>query len=503
MKNPIILLLLIAFSFFHSYAQNEHIFLNTDKSICYAGDTLWFRGFIVNDKPNYKSSTNLYVELYDVNNHLIERKLFPIIEDISYGQLQMPILTGNYWIRAFTLQAATEGIQSITVRPDSAVGFTYRTFKPTSLAEKIPFNITFENDSCIILVPDSIHFNYAISVTHMAYKKTTSLLSIPVSKGFAFHFDTSYINIKAKISQRLHQKMPEIVTIFTKDSITSPPQLFQPDSTGRININNLFFFDSAAIQYRVNLQKNTNKPNMSFEQVREELPTFSPPNVSLYLTDSIPRDAPFSQELENIIKDKKIRNLKPVIIKAKWNDRNLALNKNYVRSKEFEAIEQFSFDLRNPINTGGTYTVMDYLQRELPQGWARYYLPIPECWRGIDIYIDEKKVDPEFAKRRPLSEFAYAKAYQSLHPPCACLVLYTRKGEDLRSLPSSMNTLPISGYSRSLTWTTPDLITYHWNPFVTSSTYKFKIPAKAFRIAIVGNTADGEPIQFSKVVQVP
>jgi hypothetical protein len=125
----------------------------------------------------------------------------------------------------------------------------------------------------------------------------------------------------------------------------------------------------------------------------------------------------------------KIKKLKEVTVKARWQDRHLALNKQYVVKDEFRAIEHFTFDLRDPINPGREYFVLDFLNRELPPEWqSRSLLSCP----GVQYFIDEVEVSAAYVASRPLSEFAYAKIFQDLHPPCPAVVLYTRKGDDLR-----------------------------------------------------------------------
>lgn len=125
----------------------------------------------------------------------------------------------------------------------------------------------------------------------------------------------------------------------------------------------------------------------------------------------------------------KIKKLKEVTVKARWADRHLALNKRYVVKDEFRAIEHFTFDLRDPINPGREYYVLDFLNKELPPGWQAHTLL--SC-AGVQYFIDEEEVSAIYVAHRPLSEFAYAKVFQDLHPPCPAVVLYTKKGEDLR-----------------------------------------------------------------------
>lgn len=125
----------------------------------------------------------------------------------------------------------------------------------------------------------------------------------------------------------------------------------------------------------------------------------------------------------------KVKKLKEVTVKARWKDRHLALNKKYVIKDEFKAIEHYTFDLRDPINPGREYFVIDFLNKELPPRWQTSSLL--SCSAGVQYFIDEVEVSPAMAASRPLSDFAYAKVFQDLHPPCPAIVLYTRKGEDL------------------------------------------------------------------------
>jgi hypothetical protein len=126
----------------------------------------------------------------------------------------------------------------------------------------------------------------------------------------------------------------------------------------------------------------------------------------------------------------KTRKLREVTVKARWQDRHLALNKQYVVKDEFRAIEHYTFDLRDPINPGRLYYVVEFLNRELPPNWRNSSLL--SCSAGVQYFIDEVEVSAAIVESRPLSDFAYAKVFQDLHPPCPAIVLYTRKGRDVK-----------------------------------------------------------------------
>lgn len=191
------------------------------------------------------------------------------------------------------------------------------------------------------------------------------------------------------------------------------------------------------------------------------------------------------------------KTLKTVEVKSKWKDRHLALDKKYVLSDEFKPIEHYTFDLRNPMNTGSIYFVLEYLNRELPPNWQSSTLS--GCRQGIQCYVDEQPMSIEIVAKMPLRDFAYAKIYQDLHPPCPSICLYRRKGEDLNPSDATSKVLAVRGYSKPMVWTQPDAITWLWNPEITSQNYHFSPPPKAFKILIIGKSGDGSPILFEGI----
>lgn len=82
----------------------ENIYLHLDKSICLAGDTIWFKGYILEGNTLSKNSTSLNVEFFDKRGYLIYTRVFPIYSGITFGQLEIPDHTTPdiYYIRAYT-----------------------------------------------------------------------------------------------------------------------------------------------------------------------------------------------------------------------------------------------------------------------------------------------------------------------------------------------------------------------------------------------------------------
>ena len=82
----------------------EKIYMLTDKPFYLAGDQIWFTSTVFNGFSLSEISTNFFVELYDRNKKLIERKRLPIYNGQVSGSLTLPkdLQEDVYFIRAYT-----------------------------------------------------------------------------------------------------------------------------------------------------------------------------------------------------------------------------------------------------------------------------------------------------------------------------------------------------------------------------------------------------------------
>lgn len=82
----------------------QKIHLHLDREIYVAGETAWFKAYLVSDYLPDTISTTLYVELLSNDAVIINRKVLPVILGASTGQIEIPdsLVTGSYFIRAFT-----------------------------------------------------------------------------------------------------------------------------------------------------------------------------------------------------------------------------------------------------------------------------------------------------------------------------------------------------------------------------------------------------------------
>ncbi len=105
---PVLLLMIgiLSFGYINAYCQppNERTHIQCDKQLCQAGDTIWWKGYIIAGNHFSRNSTNLHVELFSDSKQLIDRELFPIINGQSIGQMTLPdsLPPGIYWLRFFT-----------------------------------------------------------------------------------------------------------------------------------------------------------------------------------------------------------------------------------------------------------------------------------------------------------------------------------------------------------------------------------------------------------------
>ncbi|MFC6267407.1 hypothetical protein [Frigoriflavimonas asaccharolytica] len=119
LKNLSLLLFLFSTIFCNSFAQNspeeaiskfseeypqEKIHLLLNKKSFIAGESIFFKGMIVDGFKPSLISTSLFVELYDKNKKLISRKTVPILLGEALGNIQIAadMKEDVYFLRAYT-----------------------------------------------------------------------------------------------------------------------------------------------------------------------------------------------------------------------------------------------------------------------------------------------------------------------------------------------------------------------------------------------------------------
>lgn len=83
----------------------EKAYLTFDKPYYNAGDTLWFKSFLLNADHTVNTRSNkLYVELFNDSSQLVERKVIALNNGLGLGEfsLDKALTDGNYSIKAYT-----------------------------------------------------------------------------------------------------------------------------------------------------------------------------------------------------------------------------------------------------------------------------------------------------------------------------------------------------------------------------------------------------------------
>src|ERR1700761_7713886 len=80
-------------SMMNVYANNypqEKIYVQFDKQLYSAGETIWFKGYIFTGADPSLLSKNFYAELSDASGAIIQRKTYPIAESSTSGSFDLP-----------------------------------------------------------------------------------------------------------------------------------------------------------------------------------------------------------------------------------------------------------------------------------------------------------------------------------------------------------------------------------------------------------------------------
>ncbi|WP_214229434.1 hypothetical protein [Pedobacter sp. B4-66] len=84
----------------------EKLYLQTDKPTYLAGDTLWFKAYLLNASfLNYSTKSGvLYLELSNDSSRLIQRIMVPVMTGIAYGSipLEKEMMQGGYTLTGYT-----------------------------------------------------------------------------------------------------------------------------------------------------------------------------------------------------------------------------------------------------------------------------------------------------------------------------------------------------------------------------------------------------------------
>jgi hypothetical protein len=83
---------------------HQKAYVHFDKKLYRAGETIWFKAYLLEGNEPTVNSKSLYAELIDVNGKVAHRKVYPLIASSAAGSFQLPDDTtkGVFRFRAYT-----------------------------------------------------------------------------------------------------------------------------------------------------------------------------------------------------------------------------------------------------------------------------------------------------------------------------------------------------------------------------------------------------------------
>ncbi|MEO7988114.1 MAG: TonB-dependent receptor plug domain-containing protein [Chryseolinea sp.] len=106
-NNPNILeIILQKMQRFHAERAQEKLYLHFDKPFYAAGETMWYKAYLVEASRHIQDSQSrvVYVELIDNKKNLVQRQVLFVADGVTFGDLQLSdtLSQGKYLIRAYT-----------------------------------------------------------------------------------------------------------------------------------------------------------------------------------------------------------------------------------------------------------------------------------------------------------------------------------------------------------------------------------------------------------------
>lgn len=632
MKLTVLLLFISSFA-----VAQESIYVQMDKTVCFPGDTLWFRGDIFHQNRPSNLSEDMTLEVWNDSSRQLFTGLFPIYAAACFGQFPAPLTPGLYWIKAFTSYSQPKFI-SLTVRDTSSrvvvrVIDESRQVNATTSVGGLDFNTTYlpqRGLECLTIADSSTIFNKEIlrvlikyyddtlwqaaftvhsgkqvliavptdslpRITNgyvtVLYEHGDSLLTtqeifipqreappinlVSTDSGYAlqiadsgnWNYALSVVktdlapseNIKNCLDEGPEPSNPEpdpltyqfvavkdnrrekpvrnknVIVLFHKDS-TSITKLLRTDSLGKITFGDVFFYDSAQIQFMLN----GSSAGIKLELVNTDTSRFVPPDSTDFGLDTISMPYPkFVMPTFDTVKY-----LAPAIVTPRWIDRNKALDNRFATGR-FGEISPYSWNIMK-MDLKYVYDLWTFLRVNFGVTYSGFPGDVPRYNNHyVTFWLDGECTNYRYLPTR-LSEIAYIKILITFpedgdwirrisdipldtpdafpkpyrgekvpidrgrpgldNTPKAEICMWRRtKNEDFANNPSLMNSIKIKGFTRPATWTRKDRTTLLWNPYVTQKLYKFNLPAKQkgpVKLVAEGVNQRGQVFHYEKTLML-
>lgn len=92
------------FKNFVSVRPREKIYLHCDRELYVAGETIWFKAYLFNQRQPSLLSNNIHIQLIGADGSILVRQKYPVVGATASGQIILPdsLAQGQYRLRAIT-----------------------------------------------------------------------------------------------------------------------------------------------------------------------------------------------------------------------------------------------------------------------------------------------------------------------------------------------------------------------------------------------------------------
>jgi hypothetical protein len=536
----------------------ENIFIHCNRYSCLAGDTIWWKGYVLQDNGFLKGSTNLYVEVFNDSGKMIDHVLFPVISGQAIGQIALPdsLPSGIYWLRFLTRYQAVLNPAALPVIPITVFHTQDKSRIQLKNAERQPkvirpalveFNVDTINtdsdgyNSWSVNIRDSILYHVSCSVTDAdevpAMVLTGEITAAPetvTGSPAPMDSDTTFLEFQGralKENGRPLSKNSSVMVLLVKDSAILMSRVLPLDQAGRFSLDHLFFFGKADILFQLN-NASGNARNVRLELDPYQSPAFHIPEEWVN-NDTLKAQEKLFKKLNTERINAHGIVLKEVKIKG-WVSPRKELDHIYT-SGAFSEPALYSFDLRTQKNYND---LGSYLRMHIPGfqgGMSMSDTPSIPGGHPLLFYVDEQLTTWDELAYYPIADVAYIKALESSfigndpytkfmtgvggfslsggggglkapsQPTSMIVSIYTRKGKDIKLLPG-LNTVTISGYSPIAKFNGADenrqiLV---WEPLEDANSFRLRFTnnngTKHFRVTIKGFNEAGKELDYTMIL---
>lgn len=533
----------------------ESVYIHCDKYNCPAGDTVWWKGYVLAGNQLLKGSTNLYAELFTAKGKMLGQSLYPVFHGQAIGQFAIAdsLPSGVYWLRFFTkYQAALDSVNL----PMIPITVFHAQDKDLVLIKKTKDNKTISDSSLVTLntdtldidaggynswsisIKDSTTYHYSCSITDAdqvpeadATGENISATSVGNAKPARLQTDTSFLQWQGKAVKQNGKRLGKnnaLMMMLVKDSTILTSRVLPVDSAGRFSLDHLFFFGKADILFQLNTTSLDNK-NVQLVLDQYKSPAFHIP--AEWNKKGIIQLQEKLDKLDAARIAAKGRQLKEVKVIG-WKSPRKELDHSYT-SGAFSEPALYAFDLRNETH----YDLGAYLRSHLPGFTGGYSSSDTPAYLGskerLLFYVDEqlktwdqlesdltdvayiKALESDFIGNDPFTKWVTGVGGFSLsgggtfktpsQPTPMVVSIYTRKGKDVRKVPG-LNTIAVNGYAPIAKFHSTDnnRLTLLWEPLVDSNSFRLKFNnngiTQHFRFTLKGFNDEGKEIYYTTII---